>query len=69
MITTKSSADATTRRESKGYEHAAVTQKLAAKIDMQNNAVEASKLFFWTCFFYPQGKRDCEESSGAKHYM
>ena len=59
--------NARTRRESKAYEHAAATQKLVAKFDLQNHAVEASKLFFWTLFFYPQGKQDCEESSAAKH--
>ena len=67
MITTKSSADAGTRLESKLYKHARATRNLAAKYDMQKRAVEASTLFFWTCFFYPQGKRDCEDSSGAKH--
>ena len=69
MITRKALQNATTRLESKGYKHARATRNLAAKYDMQKRAVEASTLFFWTCFFNPQGKRDCEESSGAKHYM
>ena len=43
----ESSKERRTRLESKGYEHAAATQKLAAKLDMQNHAVEASKLFLW----------------------
>ena len=67
MITTESFADAATRCEAKLYKHARATRNLAAKYDMQKRAVDASTLSFWTCFFNPQGKRDCEESSGAKH--
>ena len=67
MITRKALQNATTRLEAKCYKHARATRNLAAKHHMQKRAVEASTLFFWTCFFYPQGKRDCEESSGAKH--
>ena len=69
MITRKALQNARTRLESKSYKHETATQNLAAKHHMQKRAVEASTLFFWTCFFNPQGKRDCEESSGAKHYM
>ena len=69
MITRKALQNARTRLESKSYKHARATRNLAAKYDMQKRAVEveASTLFFWTCFFNPQGKRDCEESRGAKH--
>ena len=67
MITRKALQDARTGLKSKSYQHARATRNLAAKYDMQKRAVEASTLFFWTCFFNPQGKRDCEESSGAKH--
>ena len=69
ILTTMSSADAERRLRSKLYKHARATRNLAVKYDVQKRAVEASSLFFWTCFFNPQGKRDCdcEESSGAKH--
>ena len=67
MITRQALQNAKTRLESKGYKQARATRNLAAKHPMQKRAVEASTLFFWTCFFNPQGKRDCEESSGAKH--
>ena len=67
MITRRALQNARTRLESKSYKHTRATRNLAAKYDMQKRAVEASTLFFWTCFFYPQSKRDCEESSGAKH--
>ena len=67
MITRKALQNARTRLESKSYKHARATRNLAAKYDMQKRAVEASSLFFWTCSFNPQGKRDCEELSGAKH--
>ena len=66
MITTKSFADAATRCEAKLYKHARATRNLTATPDMQKHAVEASRLFFWTCFCNPQGKRDYEESRGAK---
>ena len=67
MITRKALQNARTGLEPKSYKHARATRNLAAKHHMQKRAVEASTLFFWTCFFNPQGKRDCEESSGAKH--
>ena len=67
IITTESSADAGRRCEAKLYTHARATRNLTATPHMQKRAVEASTLFFWTCFCNPQGKRDYEESSGAKH--
>ena len=68
MITRKALQNARTSRESKSYKHARATRNLAAKYDMQKRAVEASTLFFWASFSNPQGKRNCEELSGAKHY-
>ena len=65
MITTESSADAERRLQSKLYKHARATRNLTATPDMQKHAVEASRLFFWTCFCNPQGKRDYEELSRA----
>ena len=56
MITTESSADAGRRLESKLYKHAWATRNLTAKHHMQKRAVEASTLFFWTCFFLPAGQ-------------
>ena len=62
MITTGSSADAGRRCEAKLYKHARATRNLTATPHTQKRAVEASTLFFWTFFFNPQGKRDCEET-------
>ena len=70
MITRRAQKNAGKRLEAKGYnsdKRARATRNLAAKHHMQKRAVEASTLFFWTCYFNPQGKRDCDESSGAKH--
>ena len=66
MITRRALKNAKTRLESKLYKHARATRNLTTKPHMQKRAVEASTLFFWTCFCNPQGKRDYEELSGAK---
>ena len=65
MITTASFADAATRYEANVYKHAWTTRNLTATRDIQKQAVEASRLFFWTSFCNPQGKRDYEELSRA----
>ena len=65
MITTASFADAATRCEANVYKHAWTTRNLTATPDIQKHAVEASRLFFWTSFCNPQGKRDYEELSKA----
>ena len=65
MITRKAQQNATARLEAKGYKHARATRNLTATPHMQKRAVEASTLFFWTCFCNPQGKRDYEELSKA----
>ena len=65
MITTESFADAERRCEANVYKHARTTRNLTATPDMQKHAVKASRLFFWTCFWNPQGKRDYEELSKA----
>ena len=66
ILTTASSTDAERRCKSKLYKHAWATGNLTATPHMQKRAVEASTLFFWTCFCNPQGKRDYEELSRAK---
>ena len=60
ILTTLSSADAERRLLSKLYKHARTTRNLTATRDIQKHAVEASRLFFWTCFWNPQGKREYE---------
>ena len=65
MITTASFADAATRCKAKLYKHARTTRNLTATRDIQKHAVEAFRLFFWTSFCNPQGKREYEELSRA----
>ena len=65
MITTESFADAARRCEANVYKHARTTRNLTATPDIQKHAVEAFRLFFWTSFWNPQGKRDYEELSKA----
>ena len=67
MITRKAMQNARTRLESKSYKHARAMHNLAAKYDMQEACRRSVHIILLDLFFTPQGKRDCEESSGAKH--
>ena len=66
ILTMMSSADAEGRLQSNLYKHARATRNLTATPDMQKRAVEASTLFFWTCFCNPQGKREYKGLREAK---
>ena len=66
ILPTESSADAETRCEAKLYKHARASRNLTVTPDMQKHAVEASRLFFWTCFCNPQGKREYKGLREAK---